>query len=135
MIESRSSWWWLATEWRSSMKTPDPSSFLPLTPVAFHVLVTLEGGPQHGYAIKREVEERTQGVVRLGAGTLYHAVGSLAKRELVSECDPPDPEKVGSSRWRFYEITPLGARVLRAELSRLEADVAFARASLSPAKR
>ena len=42
------------------MKALDPLSFLPLTPVAFHVLVTLEGGVQHGYAIKRAVEERTE---------------------------------------------------------------------------
>ena len=114
------------------MTLTDPTSFLPLTPVAFHVLLTLESGPQHGYAIKREVEERTNGVIRLGAGTLYHALGSLQKRGLVTECDPPTPEAAGSSRWRFYEIEPLGARVLRAEASRLEADVSFARSRLSP---
>lgn len=118
-----------------SMTSADPRTFLPLTPVAFHVLVTLEAGPKHGYAIKREVEERTQGVIRLGAGTLYHAVGSLAKRGLIAGCEPPEAETVGSSRWRYYEITPLGAGVLRAEVARLESDVAFARASLSPAKR
>jgi DNA-binding PadR family transcriptional regulator len=117
------------------MTSPDPRAFLPLTPVAFHVLVTLETGPKHGYAIKREVEGRTQGIIRLGAGTLYNAVGSLAKRGLIAACEPPDPETVGSSRWRFYEITPLGARVLRLEVARLEADVAFARTTLSPAKR
>ncbi len=115
------------------MDATDPLSFLPLTPVAFHILVTLETGPHHGYAIKREVEGRTGGVVRLGAGTLYHAVGSLAKRGLIAECHPPDPEAAGSSRWRFYEITPLGARVLRAEVERLEADLASARSALSPA--
>jgi DNA-binding PadR family transcriptional regulator len=113
------------------MGAPDSLSFLPLTPVAFHVLVTLETGPQHGYAIKREVEFRTDGVVRLGAGTLYHAVRSLAKRGLIGECDPPDPQAAGSSRWRFYEITPMGARVLRAEVERLEGDVAFARSALA----
>lgn len=117
------------------MVSTDPNSFLPLTPVAFHMLVTLESGPQHGYAVKRTVEERTQGVVRLGAGTLYHAVGSLEKRGLIAECEAPEPETVGSSRWRFYEITPLGRRVLRAELERLEADVAFARSSISPVNR
>jgi DNA-binding PadR family transcriptional regulator len=115
------------------MPSPDVSSFLPLTPVAFHVLATLETGVQHGYAIKRIVEERTQGVIQLGAGTLYHAIRSLVKRGLVAECPPPTPEAAGSSRWRFYEITPLGTQVLRAELARLEADVAFARASLKPA--
>jgi len=117
------------------MTAPDPTSFLPLTPVALHVLLTLDGSSRlHGYAIKREVEERTKGVIRLGAGTLYHALGSLQKRGLIAECDPPAPEAAGSSRWRFYEIEPLGARVLRAEVARLEADLAFARSSLSPAE-
>jgi DNA-binding PadR family transcriptional regulator len=116
------------------MTPNDPLTFLPLTPVAFHLLATLQQGPQHGYAVKRAVEERTRGVIRLGAGTLYHAVGSLGKKGLIAECEAPDPEAVGSSRWRFYEITPLGRRVLRAELERLEADVAFARASLSGGK-
>jgi len=116
------------------MTSHDPRSFLPLTPVAFHVLVTLELGPMHGYAIKRQVEERTRGVVKLGAGTLYSAIGSLGRRGLLAECPPPDPGAAGTSRWRFYRITSLGARVLRAEVERLEADVAFARERLSPAK-
>jgi DNA-binding PadR family transcriptional regulator len=116
------------------MVSTDVNSFLPLTPVAFHVLATLEGGVQHGYAIKRIVEERTQGVIQLGAGTLYHAIRSLAKRGLIAECPPPTPDAAGSSRWRFYEITPLGTRVLNAEVARLEADVAFARANLGPAR-
>lgn len=122
------------TERRSSTASSDPRSFLPLTPVAFHVLVTLEMGPMHGYAVKRRVEERTQGVVRLGAGTLYSAIGSLSKRRLIAECPPPEPDAAGTSRWRFYRITPLGARVLRAEVDRLEADLAFARDHLSPAR-
>ena len=116
------------------MTSHDPNSYLPLTPVALHILMTLEGGVEHGYAIKRIVEERTRGIVRLGAGTLYHAIGSLAKRELVAECPPPSPNAAGSSRWRFYRVTPLGRQVLRAEIARLEADVAFGRASLKPAR-
>jgi DNA-binding PadR family transcriptional regulator len=116
------------------MPAVDPTSYLPLTPVAFHILLALEGGVAHGYAIKRVVEERTRGVVRLGAGTLYHAIGSLAKRKLVAESPPPSPDAAGTSRWRFYQITPLGRRVLRAEVARLEADVAVARGSLDAAK-
>jgi DNA-binding PadR family transcriptional regulator len=115
------------------MTTHDPRSYLPLTPVSLHILLTLEDGVEHGYAIKRIVEERTHGIVRLGAGTLYHAIGSLAKRRLVAECPPPSPDAAGSSRWRFYQITPLGRRVLKAEVARLEADVALARATLKPA--
>lgn len=116
------------------MMSTDVNSFLPLTPVAFHVLATLEQGVQHGYAIKRIVEERTHGVIQLGAGTLYHAIRSLAKRALIAECPPPTPDAAGSPRWRFYEITPLGTRVLKAEVTRLEADVAFAQANLKPAR-
>lgn len=115
------------------MDAADALSFLPLTAVAFHILVTLEAGPQHGYAIKREVEDRTGGVIRLGAGTLYHALGSLSKKGLIAEGDPPDPEAVGSSRWRFHRITALGAQVLRAEVERLEADLAFVHSVFSPA--
>ena len=115
------------------MSSTDLDSFLPLTPVAFHVLVTLAEGVGHGYAIKRSVEERTGGVVRLGAGTLYHAIRSLRKRGLLAECDPPTPDAAGSSRWRFYGITELGSRVLHAELARLEADVAFARSRIGHA--
>ena len=113
----------------------DPRTFLPLTPVTFHILVTLEGGTQHGYAIKRAVEERTQGVVRLGAGTLYHAIRSLIKRDLIEECEPPTPESAGTSRWRFYRMTAVGTRVLRAEAIRLEADLRVAKARLNPAER
>jgi DNA-binding PadR family transcriptional regulator len=116
------------------MTSPDSASYLPLTPVALHILMTLEEGVAHGYSIKHVVEERTHGIVRLGAGTLYHAIGSLAKRGLVAECSPPSPDAAGSSRWRFYEITPLGRGVLNAEVTRLEADVAFARATLGLTK-
>jgi DNA-binding PadR family transcriptional regulator len=63
------------------MGSTETGSFLPLTPVAFHVLVTLQTEVSHGYAIKRTVEERTDGVVRLGAGTLYHAIAEVQRRE------------------------------------------------------
>lgn len=115
------------------MGSTETGSFLPLTPVAFHVLVTLQTEVSHGYAIKRTVEERTDGVVRLGAGTLYHAIGSLKGRGLIEECGPPSPDAAGTSRWRFYRITPLGERVLKAEVQRLEADVARARKAIGPA--
>ena len=117
------------------MRSTDPQSFLPLTPVAFHILLELTAGPRHGYGIKGAVESRTEGVVRLGAGTLYHAIGSLRKRGLIAETDPPDSdsEARGTSRWRFYRITPAGSRVLQAELARLETDVKWARARLAAA--
>ena len=116
------------------MANDDLTDLLPLTPAAFHILVSLTDADLHGYAIKRDVEARTAGVVRLGAGTLYHALGSLVKRGLAEETGPPDPDEVGSSRWRFYRITPDGRRVLELEVQRLAADVRFAQGKIAGAE-
>jgi hypothetical protein len=37
----------------------------------FHVLLALSDGEKHGYAILKEVAERTEGAVELSTGTLY----------------------------------------------------------------
>ena len=116
------------------MTPTDPADLLPLTPPAFHILVALTDADLHGYAIKREVEARTAGVVRLGAGTLYHAIRSLSKRSLIEETDPPTPDEVGSSRWRFYRIRPEGRRVLELEVRRLAADVKYAKRKIVAAR-
>lgn len=86
--------------------------------------------PSHGYHIKRTVEERTDGAVRLGAGTLYAGIQRMTKEGMIEEIDAPE-ETEGvepGSRWRFYAITRHGREVLEREISRLESDVAAARA-------
>ena len=108
------------------MSDSAPEKFLPLTPVTFHILLSLHDEVKHGYGIKREVEERTRGVVRLGAGTLYEAIQRLSRARLVCETEAPDGAEGAPKRWRFYELTPTGRRVLLAELSRLEADLEYA---------
>ncbi len=62
-------------------------SFLPLTPFAFQVLLALADGARHGYAIIKEVEERSGGAVRLRTGTLYTLLQRLMEQELIAE--PP----------------------------------------------
>lgn len=120
-----------ATTATPPMSMPAPDSFLPLTPVTFHILLALLDGPHHGYGVKRIVEERTDNAVSLSAGTLYTAVQRLDRSGLIEEVDPPgDLEDGASSRWRFYTVTALGREVVAAELSRLEADVRAARAVL-----
>ena len=102
----------------------------PLTPATFHILLSVVQGPAHGYRIKRAVEERTDGAVRLGAGTLYAGLGRMVRDGLIEETEPP--ENAGtvepSSRWRFYEITDVGSDMLEREIARLEADLQAARA-------
>jgi DNA-binding PadR family transcriptional regulator len=105
--------------------------FIPLKPAHFHILLSLSQKPAHGYGVRQEVEERTGGTIVLAAGTLYETLQRLQRDGLVEETDvPPEEAERASSRWRFYEATRLGKMVLKTELTRLEADVAAARAVL-----
>ena len=102
----------------------DPLPFLPLTPAAFHVLLTLADGPRHGYLILKEVDERTNGEVRLSTGTLYGLIKRFLDDELIIETRsaPGDDQ-----RRRPYKLTPLGRDVASAEAERLERLVTAAR--------
>jgi len=106
-----------------------PQSYLPLTPPLFHVLMALADGDKHGYAIMKDVRQRTDGEVRLSAGTLYGIIKRLVASGLIRELDPPpgmtrdDPR-----RRRSYRLEPLGREVARAEAERLERMLSIARA-------
>lgn len=102
----------------------DPSPYLPLTPAAFHILLTLADGPKHGYLILKEVEERTNGDVRLSTGTLYGLIKRFLDDELIIELAAEDD---GDERRRPYKLTPFGRQVARAEALRLEQLVSAAR--------
>jgi DNA-binding PadR family transcriptional regulator len=103
-----------------------PRTVLPLPATSFHILLALVDGPAHGYGIKHVVEERTDGRIRLAAGTLYEAMQRLGRQGLVEDTDAP-ADFDGSPRLRFYRITEAGETELGDELRRLEQDVAFAR--------
>ena len=108
------------------MPTPDPQSQLPLTPVVLHILLALADEPQgkHGYAIAREVEEVTDGHVRMGAGTLYGSIQRMLDATLIEE---RRSRAQTDERRRYYRITAFGRRVLGLELTRLSEVVAIAR--------
>lgn len=112
---------------RKESTAPTPESQLPLAPATFQILLTLVDGDRHGYAIMKEVTERTEGTVRLGPGTLYGALKRLLESGLVEEGgERADPE-LGDERRRYYRLTSFGLRVARAEARRLEAMVRAAR--------
>lgn len=114
------------------MTPPEHESSRPLTPATFHILLSLAQGPAHGYHIKRLVEERTEGSVLLGAGTLYAGLRRMANEGLIEETEPPadGADIEPGSRWRFYAMTPRGERTLGREIERLEGDLRAARALL-----
>jgi DNA-binding PadR family transcriptional regulator len=101
----------------------DPQSLLPLTPAMFYVLVALADGQTHGYAILKEVEQLTQGEVRLSTGTLYGIIKRLLADGLVREQRGQD----GVARRRSYDLTSFGRDVAKAEAARLEQTLAIAR--------
>lgn len=93
----------------------------PLTPQVFHILLALADAPRHGYAIMREVEERTGGAVRIGAGTLYGAIKRLRDQGWIEElADAPAEVEIGDERRRYYRLTSAGRAGARAEAERLE---------------
>jgi len=112
---------------------PSPDDLLPLQLAAFNILVALAEGDRHGYAIMREVAERTGGALTLNPGTLYTTIRRLLDQGLIVERDHrPDPAQ-DDERRRYYGLTPFGRRVAKAEAARLEALVALARsAGLAP---
>lgn len=107
-------------------RSTHPESFLPLTPVAFEILLSLTAGERHGYAIMQEVEGRTDGRMSLHAGTLYRALARLVENQLLEEL-PEGAVEDGDERRRYYRLTALGRRVAIAEARRLESQVGAAR--------
>jgi DNA-binding PadR family transcriptional regulator len=111
----------------SGMDIDSILKFLPLTPATFHILLSLADEERHGYAIMQDVATATDGVIRLGPGTLYGAIKKLLSDGLIAESDErPDPS-MDDTRRRYYRITPFGSRVASAEASRLAAVVKLAR--------
>ncbi len=94
-------------------------SFLPLKPHWFHVLLSLAEQEQHGYGIMQEVLERTGGKVRLWPATLYGTIKRLMEEGLTEEA-AARPASEHDARRRYYRLTPLGRRVLKAECRRIE---------------
>jgi len=105
------------------MADRDPAGLLPLTPALFHVLLALADGEKHGYAVLKEVEERTGGSVTLSTGTLYGIIKRLLADGLIRDSAAGSDE-----RRRAYRLTPFGRKVALAEAERLRDLVVSARA-------
>jgi DNA-binding PadR family transcriptional regulator len=68
------------------------------------ILTSLAGGPKHGYALIKDIEEFAG--ASLGPGTLYAAIGRLEQRGLIE----PLPEQ---ERRKPYRMTAAGAEALQ----------------------
>ena len=99
----------------------------PLTPVVFHILLALSVEERHGYGIIKDVLERTNGKLRLGAGTLYGSIKRMSEAGLLTESDSrPDPAN-DDERRRYYRLTKRGRAAAQIDARRLEQLVSDAR--------
>lgn len=79
---------------------------------ALHILISLAGGPKHGYAMMLDIEELSG--ARPGAGTLYGALARLETRGWITAL-PAD------ERRKPYGLTADGLAILEARLAELQA--------------
>ena len=97
----------------------DTDSLLPLPTAVFHILVALADRDRHGYSIMQDVTSRTDGKVRLSAGTLYSSIRRMLEDGLIEELrESPDPDSQDERR-RYYHLTKFGRLVAMAEARRL----------------
>lgn len=91
------------------------------------ILLLLAEQPMHGYALKKEVQRRTDGAVSPGAGSLYRAIAQLEGEGLIEESGWRPTSVLDDERRRYLSITEAGRAAARSETERLGALVAFAR--------
>jgi PadR family transcriptional regulator, regulatory protein PadR len=96
----------------------------------FLILTALAGGGQHGYGIITDVEQISDGRVRLLAGTLYTALDRLRAEGLI---EVEREEVVDSRLRRYYRLTPAGRERLTSEAGRLKSNALVAMSRLDPA--
>ena len=85
-----------------------------LTEAVYYILLSLTT-PMHGYGIMQNVEQLSNGRVKLAAGTLYGAINTLLEKGWIVALS----EEKGS-RKKEYLITDQGREMLRSELVRLK---------------
>lgn len=103
-------------------------SLLPLKPVVLQILLSLAEGERHGYAITMDIQGRTSARMRIEPGNLYRALKTMLDDGLIEESGRRPAPDLDDERRRYYRITPRGRRAAAAEIARLEAVVADAKA-------
>lgn len=109
-------------------ETPaEVTGHLPLKPQDLEILLVLAEESLHGYGIMKRVERQSRGRVSLEVGSLYRVIGRLLDEGLIAEApEATEADEDGRGR-RFYRVTELGRRVVRAEVERLQKVVETAR--------
>ncbi|MBX3411175.1 MAG: PadR family transcriptional regulator [Pirellulales bacterium] len=76
------------------------------------ILRTLAGGPHHGYAIARHLDRVSEAFLQVEEGSLYPALHRLERRGWIAASWGTSES---NRRAKYYQLTPLGRKQLRAE--------------------
>jgi len=98
----------------------DPRDRLPLKPIELLVLTMLSAGERHGYGLRQDIVEHTEGRIALEAGNLYRHIRRLEDDGLVEQTEARAGSTNDDERRIYYRLLPFGRRVLAAELARIE---------------
>ncbi len=93
-------------------KRDDLSKYLPLTEATYYIMLTLVE-PRHGYAVMQQVEKISDGMIKIGPGTLYGVFSTLEKESLILKVKEEE-------RRKYYLLTKKGKDVLSAQVKRLQ---------------
>ena|SRR5688572_17458606 len=97
---------------RTMRRSTDRTSTASLRTTDLLVLAILGEGPLHGYAIAQQLEQRTDGHVRVRPGDLYRVLYRLHGSGWLEDV-PGASRPSGDDRRAYYRITPLGRKVAR----------------------
>jgi len=98
----------------------DLQRHLPMAPHAFHILLSLLDEDRHGYALLKDIDERTGGGPALGTSTLYASIRRLMRDGFLTEAEPPEGEETEGPPRKYFRITEKGRALARAEARRVQ---------------
>jgi len=98
---------------------PETAGRATITPAVFQIMVALADGEMHGYGIMQDVDRVTNGVTKIGPGTLYRSIQRMVVDGLIEELDIALDGEADDDRRRYYRLTERGRAVATAEANRL----------------
>jgi DNA-binding PadR family transcriptional regulator len=82
----------------------------------FLILASLMDKPRHGYALMKDIEEISEGRVRLSTGTLYGAIRRLLEDGWIERFAQKDTSRDKQA----YRLAAAGRRQLKLEVERMK---------------
>ena len=100
----------------------------PISESVLLILMSLAAEPRHGYAILKDVEQVSEGRVKMSTGTLYGALHRLLADGLIERLESDD--KVRDKQ--LYRLSSSGMQVLQSEVTRMQNLTKAANLRLTP---